>query len=499
MTKRRLASFAVLVALLHPRAAAAQEQYVAGSDSPQWLKDRRYNEGAGIRAGDLEIHPGIAAEFGYDSNWFVRSERESVPAQCGPTLQSACNVDNGPPQTPPIPSLELRVTPSLYVSTLGPLRREGDLVAESPVVAFRAGINATYREFVGISSDPVASQSQNDISRQRNIGGSANLRLDILPDRPVGFGIFATDGRIILPNYATADPNLSYTQDNISAGAELVLQPGGGTLDWRFGYQATGVLFESSAAVPFDTLTQQAYTRGRWRFRPRTALLYDGTLDFVSYSNSDQALQQGLVSSMPVRARIGMNGLVTERFATLLMVGWGASFEDTSLLTRQTQYDSVIGQAELKWFLTASPGIAAASQLTLALSTIALGYRRDFQNSYLGGYDGVDRGYLQFNYFFGGRALVTLEGGFGAIEYPLILWGDTADRNTVRHEPFTDLRADASLFAEYRFVDSFGMNATLRYTQNISNNQILDAPRGIGVVDMSWNRFEAFLGLRWFM
>jgi hypothetical protein len=510
MIKKRIVSFAILLGLLVPPAASAQEQYVAGSDSPQWLKDRRYNEGEGIRAGDLEIHPGVAAEFGYDSNWFLRSENQSVPAQCGPALQSACNVDNGPPLTPPIPALELRISPSLYVSTLGPQRREGDLVAESPAVAFRAGVNATYREFFGVSNDPVASQPQNDIARQRNVGGTADLRLDILPDRPVGGGIFASYGRIIQPNYATADPNLSFVQDNITAGAEVVVQPGGGTLDWRFGYQLHDYLFEASQAVAFDTLSQEAFTRGRWRFRPRTALIYDGTLDFLSYSNSDQALKQGLVGSMPVRARIGLNGLVTERFAALLMVGWGASFEDTTVLTRQTQYDSVIGQAELKWFLTASPGIAAATQLTLALSTIAVGYRRDFQTSYLGNYYGLDRGYLRFNYFFGGRALVTLEGGLGAIEYPLVLWGgcpaggncgpvDTANLNKVRHDSFTDLRADATLFGEYRLVDSFGINATLRYTQNVSNNQILDAPNGIGVVDMSWNRFEAFLGLRWFM
>jgi len=66
---------AVAVVLLASRAASAQSQYTAQPDSPQWLKDRRYNEGIGVRAGDLEIHPGIAGEAGYDSNWFLRSEK----------------------------------------------------------------------------------------------------------------------------------------------------------------------------------------------------------------------------------------------------------------------------------------------------------------------------------------------------------------------------------------------------------------------------------------
>src|SRR5581483_984118 len=131
---------------------------------------------------------------------------------------------------------------------------------------------------------------------------------------------------------------------------------------------------------------------GRWRFRPRTALLYDATFRFINYTNSAAALQDGLVNSTPVRARLGINGLITDRFALLGMVGWGASFYDKTLPS-QPQYDSVIGQAELKWFLSASPGLQQSSDVGLALSSIAVGYTRDFQNSYLGGYYGSDRGY----------------------------------------------------------------------------------------------------------
>src|SRR5580698_8791442 len=119
MTMKGFAPSAVAVVLLVSRAASAQSQYTAQPDSPQWLKDRRYNEGIGIRA------------------------------------------------------VEFRSTPSLYLSTLDPQRREGDLVATPPAVAFKAGINATYRELVGVSSDSTASQSQNDITKQRNVSGAA--------------------------------------------------------------------------------------------------------------------------------------------------------------------------------------------------------------------------------------------------------------------------------------------------------------------------------------
>src|SRR5258708_32969210 len=98
MTKRVLATSVVAVILLATGAAAAQSQTPTSSDAPQWLKDRRYGEGIGIRAGDLELHPGIAGEVGYDSNWFLRTNKT------GPTIS------NGSPNAPIIPALAFRIT-----------------------------------------------------------------------------------------------------------------------------------------------------------------------------------------------------------------------------------------------------------------------------------------------------------------------------------------------------------------------------------------------------
>jgi hypothetical protein len=483
MTKKGLVIPAALLALLLPSAASAQA-ITAASDTPAWLHDRRYNEGVGIRSGDLELHPGIAGEFGYDSNWFLRSDKSGF--------------QNSGPTAPPIPALEFRVTPSLYLATLGPQRREGDVNVQPESLRFRAGLNATYREFVGVSSDPAASQPQNDISSQRNVSGAADARLEIAPERPFGAALSAAFVRTIQPNAATADPNLSFNRDDVNAGGEFIVQPASGTLDWHFGYQFHDALFEDSAAGGFSNITHEAFTRGRWRFRPRTAVIYDATFRFINYTNPNAALLEGLVNSAPVRARLGLTGLITDRFALLAVAGWGASFYDKTI-PNQAQYDSVIGQAELKWFLTATPGLQQSSDVGLSLSSIALGYTRDFQNSYLGGYYGTDRGYLRFMYFFAGRALVTLEGGAGAIEYPNLYWGN----GHPRHSSFDDLRADATLFGEYRLTDSFGINATLRYTANFSNATMpaLDVPNAAPnqSFDMSWTRLEAFLGVRYFM
>lgn len=504
MTKRGLASSAAAIVLLAAQAAGAQTQYTAQGDSPQWLKDRRYTEGIGVQAGDLEIHPGIAGEFGYDSNWFQRSNQS--------------NVDNGPPAAPVVPALELRVTPSIYLSTVAGERREEGVSGEtatSPAIAFRAGVNATYFAFFGVTSD--ASQAVNDIQSNANVGGSADARLDILPGRTVGGSIFGSYGRVILPNEGNANPNISFNQDNIGAGAELALQPGGGTLDWRFGYQFATTLFEQTEGQPFSNYTNEAYMRGRWRFRPRTALLYDATLGFFTYSNETLARSEGLVSSTPVRARIGVNGLVTDRFAVLAMVGYGASFFDDKVPDVQ-QFDSVIAQADLKWFLTASPGIQRASELGLALSAVSIGFTRDFENSYLGNYDILDRGYLKLDYMFAGRFALQLQGGVGAQQFPVLFWLNPATTPggppvaTLRGQGFTDVVADASLFGEYRFTNNFGLNTTLRYAQTFSDTKVPDVNPGAGAATgagttatgtgfygMAYQRFQALVGIRFFL
>src|SRR5271165_6137809 len=110
MTKRGLASSLALGVLLLVRGAAAQSQPQSANTvtqgSPAWLGDRRYNEGIGVRTGDLELHPGLAGEVGYDSNFFLRSTQQGVA--------------NGPPVAPTVPSAVVRITPSLYLSTIGP-------------------------------------------------------------------------------------------------------------------------------------------------------------------------------------------------------------------------------------------------------------------------------------------------------------------------------------------------------------------------------------------
>src|SRR5688572_32155785 len=61
------AIFVLSVAPLCATTAVAQSQ--------PWLGDRRFGGGMGLRAGDFELHPGIAGEVGFDSNFYQASGR----------------------------------------------------------------------------------------------------------------------------------------------------------------------------------------------------------------------------------------------------------------------------------------------------------------------------------------------------------------------------------------------------------------------------------------
>lgn len=466
------AAFAALPAL-SARDASAQ----------QWLSDRKFSEGAGIRVGNLELHPGIGAEVGYDSNYLLRTFR------------------NGFVNSDPVEGGLLRVTPSLSLSTLTAPRLEDPNVAAQPSpIAFRAGVSATYREFIGPQV----------LRDQRNLSADLTARLDILQGRPIGFGVFASYNRTIQPN-VTGVTDTSFNRDTVGGGAEVIVIPGGGTLDMRAGYQFNGQLFEESNGVPFNTMTHELSFRDRWKFRPRTALFSDTTLRFVSYPDSSRT-NIFLNDSTPLRTRFGITGLVTDRFGLLLAAGYGATFFKNPSSAASNQYDSVNGQAEATIYLSQNPSAPDPGAASLSLSTLTFGYLRDFQNSLLGNYYTSNKGYGRLSYFFGGSFLMQLDANFEALSFPDIYVRDGAGNPQLANGSFTNYRVGGTLFGEYRFTNAFGLNATIDYTQMLSDTAVnsdiaaIPLPGGGGVpaggqgglYDLAWRRVQAFLGARYF-
>lgn len=430
-----------------------------------WLADRRYGEGIGVRVGNLELHPGISGEVGYDSNYFLRAPSED-----------------------PLAAYRLRVTPSISLATLGPQRREGTGAPARSSLTFRGGAYASYNELIAADS-----KHSSEMSDQRHVDLGADLALNIFPQARVGSDVYMNFVRMVQPSNDTDTEN-AFNRDTLRFGAGATWRPGGGLFDWRLGYEGTYNYFEKDDFKELNNFQNQVNMRGRWRFLPRTALLYDGSYTWIDYSNNRTTERDGAV----VRSRIGMNGLITSRLSLLALVGWAGTFYNTKATETPQQFDSLTGQVELKWFISGGQEVMSPSSAPVGLSYASLGYTRDVSNSYLGNFYQKDRGYIGISYLLGGVLVTGLNFGVSNIRFPQTYFVGGG----LQHDEFSEQRVDANLFAEYRLSDRFGVNSTINYDQNITDVKIpsdaMEQAAGNGDA-LEFSRWQVFLGARYFL
>ncbi|HTA93838.1 MAG TPA: hypothetical protein VK745_29880 [Polyangiaceae bacterium] len=457
--KFRLTLAATLLLGALPLKAHAQMQ--------PWLANRQYGEGIGVRVGDLELHPGIAGQVGYDSNYFLRA-----------------------PQENPIAAYRLIITPSISLETLGAQRRDGLSPAGPAPLQFRANAYVGYNELVAADS-----KYSTQVQDQRHLDAGTDLSLSLFPTGQVGADSYFNFVRTVQPSNDTNTEN-AFNRDGIRVGAGATWRPGGGLFSWRLGYELLYNYFELAPYQDLNNYQNQINMRGSWRFLPRTALLYEGAYTWVTYARNTVQGDGAIASS-----RIGLNGLITNHFALLALVGWAGTFYNGGTAVAAAppqQFDSIIGQVELKWFLSGQQGLDVTSA-PVGLSWVALGYTRDVNNSYLGDFYQRDRGYAQLSYLLGGAFVGGLSAGIANLAFP----------DSPEHSAFSEQRFDASLFAEYRVSNTFGLNATVNYLDNITGVFIppggTAAPAAAPVAGalpgdyLAFQQWQAFLGVRWFL
>ncbi len=435
-----------------------------------WLSDRRYGEGIGVRVGNLELHPGIAAEVGYDSNYFLRS---------------------GSAAEPTLAAYRLRVTPSISLATLGPQRREGSPNAPQSAV-FRGNAYASYNELIAADS-----KHSSEFSDQRHVDMGADLSLTLFPQAQIGPDAYVNFIRSVQPSNDTNTEN-AFNRDGLRFGAGLTWRPGGGLFQWRLGYEGLYNYFEKQAFRSLNNFQNQVNVRGNWRFLPRTALLYDGSYTWIDYADNRTTERDGAI----VRSRIGMNGLITNRWSLLAMVGWAGTFYNSKSNEAPQQFDSVTGQVELKWFISGGGEEALnAASAPVGMSFASLGYTRDVANSYLGNFYQKDRGYVGISYLLGGVFVTNLSAGVANLKFPDSYFS-AASGGGLQQPSFSEQRVDVNLFAEYRLSNSFGLNTTINYDQNITDIVVpgSQAEQAAGTGDeLKFSRWQVFLGARYFL
>lgn len=454
----RLTVLASLSLLLLTEAASAEQT---------WLADRRYGEGIGIQVGRFELHPGVAAEFGYDSNYFLRADSGDLAK--------------------PDDAWRLRLTPSISFSTLTPQRAGSQAVVGQPSLTLQGNAFFSYSQIFGLDTDAPPAPSS---SSQARFDTGAGAKLNIFPGEQLGGDIYADYQRASEPSN---DPSLNraFDRDAVRGGAGVSWRPGGGLFEWRVGYEATYNFFERAAYKGLDNLQHSVLTGGRWRILPRSGFLYDARYTLIRYQRAKASQPNGDV----LQARIGFGGLVTNRIAFLGLFGWSSTYYEGNRGVLAQNYDGYVGHAELKYFLMPQSN---DESVQTGISSIAVGFDRRLSNSYLGAFYTVDRGYLGFDYFLGGAFVANVQGGFSRYSFP---------RANADNPPFEEKHVDAQLFAEYRFSDVLGLNTTILYDQSLDKGPKREgAPDGVLVRagdqttydNLQYTRIQAYVGLRLF-
>ncbi|MEM9195591.1 MAG: outer membrane beta-barrel protein [Myxococcota bacterium] len=433
----RLTTITASVLLLSQASSAAAQG---------WLQDRNRTEGPGIRLGDLELHPGIGIELGYDSNVFYSSDDRVQGSGI------------------------MRVTPHLNVSTLGIERRgDGETRGTPPVVAFSGGLSASYYLFF-------IDEARN------NVSVDADLRLTINPERPVSFTIYETFGRSVRPFTETAgEGDIDYARIRNTAGARFDLGTVGGVLRGHVGYELNLEIFESDDFAYANNLFHRIQAGTSWKFLPNTALIYDFQFDIQDFINTDDPSLVLRSDAYRVRSRVGVNGSITNTLSASVLVGYHAGFYDFG-----DEFESVAAQAEIRWQATPT-------------TRFALGYDGDYSFSIAGGFARRDRGYANFQLLLGGAFLLGIEGSVANIDFgtQLDAAGNPLGAGGVSER--SDIQIIGSLFAEYRFTNWLGVNGNLTYTGNFTDFRYLQLMGAALVPDPAeFQKFEAWLGVRAF-
>jgi hypothetical protein len=441
---------------------------IAGWSAPAaaqgWLSDRSRAEGPGFRVGDLELHPGVGAEIGWDSNIYYTQDNP-VPGLPG-------IVDSG----------ILRITPHLLMSTVSGQRLnagEGAAAELPPEVQFRGGLSASYYEYFADE-------------RRRNVSVDADLALKFFEGRVVSFGLHNVFARSIRP-FTENTTFVSTARIRETVGLDVKFSTSGDVLQIGVGYDFGLDFFEGDQFGYANSFNHTISLTESFRFLPRTALVHQTQAIFRDYYQpppSADGARPSLTDHLRLQSMVGINGALTNEFSLTAMVGYGAGFYQ-AIGAYDQDADSFLAQAQVRW-------------MPMDRVQFALGYDRSFQSSFLGNYYTQDRGFLNGQMNFGGAFLLGFEFSAGYLDYGQIVAADgRTPIGQVKGVPTTertDVRLMGQLFAEYRFVEWLAMNGSFQYTGNVTDfSYLTPTSLGAAVVDpAAYNKFELWLGVRVF-
>lgn len=417
-------------ASISPRVANAQP-LVVGVDR---------TEGHGLRAGNLEFHPGIGAEFGVESNPFLESGDQAEEGGLIVVEETK-------------PGATFRLTPHLYVSTLGLERlTEQDGEYKPPSFALRGGVRGTMM-WTGVGPGTPGTSKVG----QTRFTGNADLEEMFLPERPFSVSLQQEGSVAQLPVQGVQSNHY-----HLGAGGRVEVGTTGGLLRAHLGYKFN---FDRYDSIQNDGHSHNVQQRVTWEFLPKTALFQELDLLFTNYDEADRVsvLLTDKADNVRTTLRFGANGAITKQFMATLAIGYGAVFFGQNQGEREAE--TVVGQAQLTyrpnertsaWFVYARQLEASLQGNTVKVNNLQL------KAEFIAGHF-VLRPAARLLFF-----------DYGADNQQRVFSTRIANRtllddlDLVTGALRADVRATLELEGEYRLTDWFSFTALGRYDNNIS-------------------------------
>jgi len=415
------------------------------ADAQLWLFDRASNEGPGIKAGRLVLHPGLSIEGGYDANVFLADQNEGD-------------------------SFILRVTGYLDVATEPPQRqREGE--ANKPVpqkITFRGGIGARYYQYF---DDRVAP----------NAAADAHIDFTYSPSEVFSLQVRDVFLRTIRPFTNANTPEgrtTSYGRNINRAGLDLIGRSKGGVLEGRLGYANIFEFFDSDLFQYGNSITHIVPAKLSWSFLPNSALIYRVIYENQQYDETEVATSSTLLlDSNRVRTDFGYNGALTERLSMTALIGYTAGF-----FALADDFDGVVARVDFRW------------QPRPTIQVLA-GYERNFRPSFIGNYYQLNRLFAESTFIVAGAFRLGLTGWVSFDKSGLAL---TPDGALLGNQPNRKgLRAHAGIIGEYRFRSWLSLIGRAGYLADFTDFEYVGA-QPILEPAARYQRFDVWLGLRVF-
>lgn len=359
----------------------------------------------------------------------------------------------------------LLVQPTLSLDTLNP-----------KAVDFDANVRARWQQYLS-GNQAVLSQS----------GFSTDLNTAVTFNPSGNFSLRLED-TLVRTNEAPNTPtSISYNRLQNNAGIRLGVHPGGRVFQGFLSYNFS--LFNFSE--PLEDLNKVEHTlRARfvYKFFPRTAALISAEYRFINYAQdiaegteaqSDNTLSLVNIDSQPLRITAGLSGLLTNRIAANIDMGYGSSrydFENATLLPNELLTGDGAIQNVRRFIAQGS----LTYQFGPALNNyVRGGFRTGFEDSILGLFYTYNAPYVELRYLAPDQRLsFNVDASFERRVY--VIAPATGTNIGVENTRPVDPLLSVQLTGGYKFKPWLTGAASYRAFANFTNDSIIPAAAAPG-------------------